>query len=412
MSAGLARPPRARSTTGLAGQAAGQVGRRRARGSACWRGPPRWHWRWRSRPRPCRHGAGARVGRPGQGAARRLPHRRDRLRPAGDVGLLLATHRARRSSSRSTSTTTSRGRTGSCRTRRRRCRRSRRTAGRGRSGSGRASTSPTIRRSRARSASSPRTTTSTRGSACSTRRCARRTFRSSTASSSGADDGAREGEAGRASSTTTRRSRACARSTATRCSSSWSSPTTFLHGYLTHAAMAAVAREVIEAYGDASGWAMANPVGTGPFRLEEWRRGQRIVLEANPNYREESLPARPATPADAPMLARDEGQAAAAGRPRRDLDHRGVESAAARVQQRRARLRRRAAPTSSATCSTPATRCKPDYAKRGRDAAHARRSRRSRFTYFNMDDPGRRRLHAGQGRAAPRDRRWATTPTS
>ena len=36
---------------------------------------------------------------------------------------------------------------------------------------------------------------------------------------------------------------------------------------------AAMAREVVEAYGDASGWAMANPVGTGPYRLKEWRRG-------------------------------------------------------------------------------------------------------------------------------------------
>ena len=34
---------------------------------------------------------------------------------------------------------------------------------------------------------------------------------------------------------------------------------------LTTTPTAAVAREVIEAYGDASGWAMANPVGTGPY---------------------------------------------------------------------------------------------------------------------------------------------------
>jgi len=64
-------------------------------------------------------------------------------------------------------------------------------------------------------------------------------------------------------------------------------PDYILQAYLSQVPMAAVAREVIEAYGDASGWAMANPVGTGPFRLKEWRRGQKIVLEANPNYREE-----------------------------------------------------------------------------------------------------------------------------
>jgi hypothetical protein len=38
---------------------------------------------------------------------------------------------------------------------------------------------------------------------------------------------------------------------------------------------------------------MANPVGTGPFKLKEWRRAQRIVLEANQNYREEFFPALP-----------------------------------------------------------------------------------------------------------------------
>jgi len=60
---------------------------------------------------------------------------------------------------------------------------------------------------------------------------------------------------------------------------------------LTTAATAAVARDVIDAYGDASGWVMANPVGTGPYRLKEWRRGQKIVLEANPGFREIHFPA-------------------------------------------------------------------------------------------------------------------------
>jgi len=67
-------------------------------------------------------------------------------------------------------------------------------------------------------------------------------------------------------------------------------PDYVLQGYLTQVSMAAVAREVIEAYGDSSGWAMANPVGTGPYRLAQWRRGQKIVLEANPNFREEYFP--------------------------------------------------------------------------------------------------------------------------
>ena len=32
---------------------------------------------------------------------------------------------------------------------------------------------------------------------------------------------------------------------------------------------------------------MANPVGTGPFRLADWRRSSRIVLERNPGYRDD-----------------------------------------------------------------------------------------------------------------------------
>ena len=67
-------------------------------------------------------------------------------------------------------------------------------------------------------------------------------------------------------------------------------PTYELQADLTTVTTAAVAREVIEKYGDESGWAMANPVGTGPYRLKEWRRTQKIVLEANPVYRDETFP--------------------------------------------------------------------------------------------------------------------------
>ena len=47
-------------------------------------------------------------------------------------------------------------------------------------------------------------------------------------------------------------------------------------------ALAAVAREVIEAYADTN----AHPVGTGPYFLKSWLRKSKIVLEANPDYRE------------------------------------------------------------------------------------------------------------------------------
>jgi ABC-type transport system substrate-binding protein len=44
-----------------------------------------------------------------------------------------------------------------------------------------------------------------------------------------------------------------------------------------------VAREVIEAYPDDSN---AHPVGTGPFVLKGWTRREKVVLDANPDYRE------------------------------------------------------------------------------------------------------------------------------
>lgn len=45
----------------------------------------------------------------------------------------------------------------------------------------------------------------------------------------------------------------------------------------------AVAREVVEAYGDKTA---EHPVGTGAYRLAEWRRSSRMVLERNPHFRE------------------------------------------------------------------------------------------------------------------------------
>ena len=53
----------------------------------------------------------------------------------------------------------------------------------------------------------------------------------------------------------------------------------------------AVAREVAQAYGDKMA---EHPVGTGPFRLAQWRRSSLIVLERNPTYRERFWDAQPA----------------------------------------------------------------------------------------------------------------------
>ena len=56
-----------------------------------------------------------------------------------------------------------------------------------------------------------------------------------------------------------------------------------LHNFTDGSFTGAVAREVVEFYGDKIG---EHPVGTGPFVLKAWKRSSRIVLAKNPNYRE------------------------------------------------------------------------------------------------------------------------------
>jgi ABC-type transport system substrate-binding protein len=54
--------------------------------------------------------------------------------------------------------------------------------------------------------------------------------------------------------------------------------------------LGAVAREVVELYGDNIG---AHPVGTGPFKLTQWRRSSLIVLERSAEFREMFYDAQP-----------------------------------------------------------------------------------------------------------------------
>jgi ABC-type transport system substrate-binding protein len=84
-------------------------------------------------------------------------------------------------------------------------------------------------------------------------------------------------------------------------------PDYILFGYLCSSPMAAVAREVVERYGDDNGWVMDHPVGTGPFMLKSWRRGQQIVLVRNPGYRDERFP-EATDPADRALFGKLRGR--------------------------------------------------------------------------------------------------------
>jgi len=65
-------------------------------------------------------------------------------------------------------------------------------------------------------------------------------------------------------------------------------PKSYFLAKLTYPVAYVVKREQVEA--NPRGWTR-RPIGTGPFRLAEWRLGERIVLEPNPHYYLEPKPA-------------------------------------------------------------------------------------------------------------------------
>src|SRR5437667_349955 len=68
----------------------------------------------------------------------------------------------------------------------------------------------------------------------------------------------------------------------------------------------AVAREVIEAYPDDTN---GHPIGTGPYRLKEWKRSNKIILEANPEFRGFTWHFEPGSdPLDKQIVAAMEGR--------------------------------------------------------------------------------------------------------
>ena len=148
-------------------------------------------------------------------------------------------------------------------------------------------------------------------------------------------------------------------------------------------ATGALAREVVEAYGSDLG---AHPVGTGPYVLKEWRRSSRVVLEANPDYREMYFHAEPEdTPWDAEIVKSLSGR-------RIPLNDR-IEVNVIEAEQPRWLAFLNAeidlieiVPEEYANVAAPGGKVAPNLAKQG-----IRLSREAKpdvwFTFFGMDDP-------------------------
>ena len=112
------------------------------------------------------------------------------------------------------------------------------------------------------------------------------------------------------SSTTTARSRASRSSIGTRCASGSRTPTTTCPYVLAHEPTSARgARGRSRRTASADGRAMRNPVGTGPYKLEQWMRSSKIVLDGEPGLPRlrVGLQVRP-SPADAKLVAQMKGK--------------------------------------------------------------------------------------------------------
>jgi ABC-type transport system substrate-binding protein len=156
--------------------------------------------------------------------------------------------------------------------------------------------------------------------------------------------------------------------------------------WLTTNQFSAVAREVVDAYKDASNRVMENPVGTGAYRLRQWTRGQRIRLEANPDYRDVAFPA--------PGPGSEPGDAAIAqGFAGRKLPLVGnvdiaiIEEAQPRLLSfESGRLDYVALPSTLAANVLDGSKLKPEYATRG-ITLHRHVTPSVAFFFFNLDNP-------------------------
>src|SRR5205823_7279162 len=123
--------------------------------------------------------------------------------------------------------------------------------------------------------------------------------------------------------------------------------------------------------------------GTGPYVLKEWRRGQRILLEANRGYREDHFPAS-GEPSDRDLIALMKGKRLPQiGR----IEVAIIEESNPRLLSFNAgELDYVNVPSDLAeTVLDTRNALRPEYTRRGVELARATLPSLS-YTYFNMDD--------------------------
>jgi ABC-type transport system substrate-binding protein len=157
---------------------------------------------------------------------------------------------------------------------------------------------------------------------------------------------------------------------------------TFLYALATPPS-AAVAREVVEHYGNDIG---AHPVGTGPFRLAQWKRASKVVLEANPGVRELRFEATPGDDPESqaiyrknrgkllPLVGRVEYYVVEETQPRWLAFLNGEHDILERV------------PNEYINLAVPNGKLAPNLAKRGVTAKRGHEPGLF-YTFFNMEDP-------------------------
>ncbi|MET0681835.1 MAG: ABC transporter substrate-binding protein [Casimicrobiaceae bacterium] len=156
--------------------------------------------------------------------------------------------------------------------------------------------------------------------------------------------------------------------------------------WLTTNQFSAVAREVVDAYKDEANRVMENPVGTGAYRLKQWTRGQRIVLEANPDYRENTFPAPGpgSAPGDAAIAQRLTGKRLPLVG---NVDIAIIDEAQPRLLSfDSGRLDYVSLPATLAANVLDGPALKSEYAKRG-IALHRHVAPSIAFFFFNLDNP-------------------------